>query len=93
VRHTESTITTPGKLEAALELTRRRGFADSNGEMIPELRAVAAPIRQHDGQVVAAVNISVPSHRVSYQTLLDQFGPKVVHTSWQISEALGYTIK
>lgn len=93
VAHTETTITTPEALKENLALVRQRGFADSNGEMIPELRAVAAPIRRNDGQVVACVNISVPSHRVTYQELIDKLGPRVVSTGQRISEALGYNTK
>jgi len=87
---TPTTLITPEALQENLALVRKRGFADSNGEMIPELRAVAAPIRQNGGQVVAAVNISVPSHRVSYETLIAEFGPKVLSASQKISQALGY---
>ena len=90
IRHTETTLTTLEALKENLALVRRRGFSDSNGEMIPELRAVAAPIRQNDGQVVATVNISVPSHRVSYEKLIQELGPKVVEAGQQISRALGY---
>lgn len=92
-RLTETTLTTPEALKENLALVRQRGFADSNGEMIPELRAVAAPIWQSDGQVVATVNISVPSHRISYEKLINEFGPQVVHVGWRISEALGYSPK
>jgi len=92
-RYTEQTITTPEDLKENLALIRERGFSDSEGEMIPELRDVSAPIYQHDGQVVAAVNISVPAHRVSYERLIGELGPKVVNTGWKISEALGYSVK
>ena len=92
-RYTEHTITTPEALKVNLALIRERGFSDSEGEMIPELRDVSAPIYQHDGQVVAAVNISVPTQRVSYEKLIGELGPKVVNTGWKISEALGYNVK
>ena len=90
VRYTENTLVTPEALKANLALVRQRGFADSDREMFPELRAVAAPIRQNDGQVVATVNISVPSYRVSYQRLIGELGPKIMEIAWQISAALGY---
>jgi DNA-binding IclR family transcriptional regulator len=92
ISHTENTITTPEALKENLTLIRRRGFSDSNGEMIPELRAVAAPVRQHDGQVVATVNISVPSHRVVYEKLISNFGPEVVESGRKISQALGHIL-
>jgi DNA-binding IclR family transcriptional regulator len=58
--------------------------------MMPELRAVAAPIYQHDGQVVATVNISVPTHRVTYERLIGELGPKVVVAAREISRAMGF---
>jgi IclR family pca regulon transcriptional regulator len=91
IRHTERTLATPESLKKNLALVRRRGFADSYGEMLPELCAVAAPIRQHDGQVVAAVNISVPTHRITYEKLVDEFGPKVMASAGQVSLGLGYS--
>lgn len=86
---TDKTIMTPEKLKNNLTTIRQQGFAESYGEMLPELCAVAAPIRQHDGQVVAAINISAPSHRVSQQKLLDDLAPQVILTSQQISRGLG----
>ncbi len=89
---TETTIVTPEALKENLAMVRRRGFSDSNGEMIPELRAVAAPIRQNNGYVVATVNISVPAHRVSYEKLINELGSKAIEAAQQISRALGYHI-
>jgi IclR family pca regulon transcriptional regulator len=89
-RYTDKTLVTPEALKENLAVVRQRGFADSYGEMIPELCAVAAPIRQYDGQVVAAVNISVPAHRISYDELIQKLGPKVIEASRQISSRLGY---
>jgi len=92
VRYTETTLMTPEALEENLALVRRRGFSDSNGEMMPELRAVAAPIYHHDGQVVATVNISVPTHRVTYERLIGEFGPKVVVAAREISRTMGFVM-
>ena len=93
VRHTDRTLVTPDAFKENLALVRSRGFADSYGELLPELCAVAAPIRQHDGQVVAAVNISVPTHRMSYEKLVDELGPKIVSSARQISLGLGYSLE
>ena len=89
--YTDRTLVTPDAFKENLALVRSRGFADSYGELLPELCAVAAPVRQHDGQVVAAVNISVPTHRISYEKLVDELGPKVVSSARQISLGLGYS--
>ncbi|RME76512.1 MAG: IclR family transcriptional regulator [Chloroflexi bacterium] len=87
---TERTIVSPEAFRKNLALIRRRGFADSYGEMIPELSAVSAPIFQNNGQVIAAVNISVPTHRTTYERLVNELGPRVVKTAQQISQAFGY---
>ncbi len=89
-KFTDTTLTTPEALLTELALVRQQGFATSNGEMIPELRAVAAPIYDSSGQVTAAVNISAPSHRVTFDDLVTRLAPLAVDTARQISEALGY---
>jgi IclR family pca regulon transcriptional regulator len=90
LQRTETTLSTPQALMDNLVLVRSRGFADSDGEMIPELQAVAAPIHQNNGQVVATVNISAPSHRVTHEKMVTEFAPEVVETAQKISMALGY---
>lgn len=92
IRYTKNTIMTPLALKEDLQLVRTRGFAASDGELIPELRAVAAPIYQSNGQVIASINISVPTHRSTIQMLMQEFGPLVVSIARQISETLGYSL-
>ncbi|RMF01598.1 MAG: IclR family transcriptional regulator [Chloroflexi bacterium] len=91
-RYTENTIVTPLALKEDLQRVRERGFAVSNGELIPELRAVAAPIYHSNGQVIASVNISVPTHRSAIEMLMNELGPTVVNVARQISETLGYSV-
>jgi DNA-binding IclR family transcriptional regulator len=91
VKHTDTTVDSTPVLLRQLRQVRQSGFATNDGELVPELRAVAAPIFQSDGQVVAAVNITVPSHRMSIENVVDQFAPELVHTCRQISEAMGFS--
>jgi IclR family pca regulon transcriptional regulator len=58
-------------------------------ELAAGLRAVAAPIRGHSNRIVAAINISVPSVRVSLRELEERLASLVVDTAQQISVALG----
>ncbi|HET7419808.1 MAG TPA: IclR family transcriptional regulator [Candidatus Dormibacteraeota bacterium] len=58
------TITDRPKLEAQLELARREGVARTHEELEVGLDAVAAPVFGADGEVVAALDVSGPSHRV-----------------------------
>lgn len=64
-RRTPSTIATRADLLTELANVRRRGFAIIRDELEEGLTAVAAPIRDHDGHVVAAVSITGPSSRLT----------------------------
>jgi IclR family pca regulon transcriptional regulator len=73
-----------------LEGVRIRGFATNNEELSIGLRSVAAPVRNFTGEVIAAVNIAVPSIRVSQKKLETVLATKVVETANKISFILGH---
>lgn len=87
---TPNTITTKARLLRELEKVKKRGFSVNDKELDIGLRSVAAPVRNEHGTVVAAVNIAVPSSRVTFEELRTKFASKVIHLSRVISEALGY---
>jgi IclR family transcriptional regulator, pca regulon regulatory protein len=60
---TSRTINSIAALRAELERVRAQGWALVNQELEEGLRAVAAPIRDPDGNVVAALNISAHASR------------------------------
>jgi DNA-binding IclR family transcriptional regulator len=62
-RHTERTIGTPEQLRAELANVRRRGFACEEQEHDLAVCAVAAPVRDLDGRVVAAIGLSLATTR------------------------------
>jgi DNA-binding IclR family transcriptional regulator len=66
---TSHTIAGLDELIDRLAKTRRRGYALNNEELAVGHRAVAAPLRNHAGEYVAAMSISVPSARVSLEQL------------------------
>ena len=53
------TITTLDALVAELDNVRKLGYAINDEELAAGLRAVAAPVRDRSGEIVAAVNIFV----------------------------------
>ncbi len=59
------TITTRPALLAELELVRRQGFAVIKDELEEGLVAVAAPVRDADGNVIAAISVSGPTPRIA----------------------------
>lgn len=62
---------------AELDKVRQDKYALNDEEMAAGLRSVAAPVRGAAGQVVAAINVSVPSVRVSHQKLEPRQAPIV----------------
>ena len=68
-RLTKHTITDRRELAKDLELARRRGFALTVDELELGLSAVAAPVRDRSGSVVAALSISGPSMRLGLERL------------------------
>jgi DNA-binding IclR family transcriptional regulator len=63
-RPTPHTITDLAELEAQLEDARQAGFARTYEELEVGLDAIAAPVRSAEGEVVAALDVSGPSHRL-----------------------------
>lgn len=76
-----------GELERRIRRTRQVGYAVADEESEPGLVAVAAPIRDFTGRVVAAINVSGPKFRLG--TRLHPTGEYVRAAGRQLSEALG----
>ena len=68
-RLTKNTVTDRKALAKDLELARHRGFALTVDELELGLSAVAAPVRDRSGAVVAALSVSGPSMRLSPELL------------------------
>jgi len=63
-RVTARTITDRAELEAQLEAARQSGVARTHEELELGLDAIAAPVFGANGEVVAALDVSGPSHRL-----------------------------
>ena len=88
-RFTDHTITSLEDLEAQLPAVAADGFVVSIEEYEDGLNAVAAPVRDHDGVVIAAVSVSGPVYRLSEQRMHD-IAPAVQSVSGEISARMGY---
>jgi len=60
---TPRTIDTPDRLRAELMRIRRQGYALVDQELEESLRAIAAPIHDEHGNVIAAANVAVHASR------------------------------
>lgn len=61
---TASTITDLPSLRAELAATAERGYAIDDGELEPEVRCIAAAVRDHRGTPVASVSVGGPAERI-----------------------------
>lgn len=87
--YTPRTITDPAALLQALSLIRAKGFGVNFGEWRVAVRGAAAPVRNAQGSVVAAVGISGPSERLT-QKRIGALVPHVIEAAGHISRVLGY---
>jgi DNA-binding IclR family transcriptional regulator len=63
-RFTDRTITSHDALDEELERVRRRGWGFSDQEWEERINAIAVPVRNPSGQVVAAMTVTGPEHRL-----------------------------
>ena len=84
-----NTITTLDGLIVELEKVRWQGYAINDEELAAGLRAVAAPVRGYQNEVVAAINVSIPSARASRREMEETLAPMVLQTADEISLVLG----
>jgi IclR family pca regulon transcriptional regulator len=77
-------------LRAELEVIREfgGGYAVCDEELKAGVRSIAFPVVAATGEVVAAVNVFVPTDMISSAELVSDFGPKVAATAERISVAL-----
>jgi IclR family pca regulon transcriptional regulator len=87
-RLSSRTITSESALRAELDRVREQGWALVDQELEDGLRSVAAPIRDRDGAVVAAVNLSAHASRTSAQAIRRGLLPPLLATAARIEADL-----
>jgi DNA-binding IclR family transcriptional regulator len=84
-RFTDATLVDRDALLAELEAIVERGWAFEDEEYQHAVRGVAAPVRSHNGQIVAALGVSG-----NEADLPADLGPLVAQMAAAMSEAIGY---
>jgi IclR family transcriptional regulator, acetate operon repressor len=87
--YTKHTVTDPDTLRRELESIRRRGYAQAVEELEEGLNAVAAPVRQADGRVIAALGVSGPAFRM-HAVDVPRMGLLTAEAAQAVSRQLGY---
>jgi DNA-binding IclR family transcriptional regulator len=88
-RFTSATITDPDMLQRELDLTLERGWGSTVEEYEVGLNAVAAPVRDGDGEVVAAVSVAGPAFRMPPEKFED-IVRRVAAGADELSRRLGF---
>ena len=86
---TTSTIVDGKALQRELAQVRARNYAVDDEESELGLRAIAAPIRGDSGNVVAAISIAGPVHRMTKKALLG-WARELVGAADAVSQRLGW---
>jgi len=63
-RRTPATVESMSALKGQLKTIREQGYALTRGEFEEGLDALAAPVRDLEGHVIAAIGVSGPSFRL-----------------------------
>ena len=85
----DTTITDPAVLWREVRAIRKRGFAESKGELFPGGGALAAPIKNFSGATVAVMDILTPEHRYTAEHR-DRCIEILLDGARRASERLGY---
>ena len=85
---TPLSIVDPKRIRAALDDVVRKGVAVTKGENHVEMGGIAAPIRDHNGEVVASCGVAIPVFRMD-RKLVERCTPFVIDAASAISGNLG----
>jgi IclR family transcriptional regulator, pca regulon regulatory protein len=88
--HGPKTITAKKALVAELARIRSEGFAVNDEELVAGLISIAAPIRNKNREVVAALNVAAHTEMTSLDELVELQLPHLRATTDQISAHLDY---
>jgi IclR family transcriptional regulator, pca regulon regulatory protein len=77
---------TPAQLEADLAEVRERGWALSDELLSVGIRSVAAPVRNHHGRTVAAMNVTVHAAETSISQLTGEYLPYLLSTAAAVTD-------
>jgi IclR family pca regulon transcriptional regulator len=83
---TPKTITDPAALREAIQKARRDGFAIADEELELGLRSIAVPIHDGTGRIVAALNVSTQTARLSVAEMKREILPGLKEAAARIED-------
>ncbi|MGE5605169.1 MAG: IclR family transcriptional regulator [Bacteroidota bacterium] len=90
IKFTEHTVTDINELVKVLNQIRKDGFALDFSERDEGVICIAAPIRNFEKRVQAAISVSSPAQRMDRGRIEGEILPLLLKVAQQISERLGF---
>lgn len=87
-RMTKKTVTEAGAFKKVLEQVRDQGWSMVDQELEIGLMSIAVPVRTSAGALVGAINVGVPTLRMTPDQMVAEVLPKLQSTVSNISRAL-----
>ena len=91
-RFTKKTITNKSLLKAEINKVKKQGFALDVGEHEENVCCVAAGILNHQGKIIGAISVSLPSYRLDSKAKLNNIKELVIQKGKEISMRMGYDV-
>ncbi|MFL4471707.1 IclR family transcriptional regulator C-terminal domain-containing protein [Tateyamaria armeniaca] len=85
---TEKTVVDRAEFKKVLEQVRDQGWSMVDQELEIGLMSISAPVRTHSGALVGAINVGVPTLRMTPDEMVAEVLPKLQATVSNISRAL-----
>jgi IclR family pca regulon transcriptional regulator len=89
-KRTPRTITSKRALREQLRELRGASLGVDDGELTARVHAIAAPVRDGEREVVAAVSLAAPVEAIPLEEMVGALGPHVIAAADGISARLGY---
>jgi IclR family transcriptional regulator, acetate operon repressor len=89
--YTRKTVTSVAHLREELQRVREHGFALDDEETEDGLRCIAAAVREHSGQVTAALGVLGPAYRIPDDAVA-MLAATVISAADKLSAELGYRV-
>jgi IclR family transcriptional regulator, KDG regulon repressor len=86
---TQNSIDNFNSLQENLRFAREHGYAYDQEESSPGVNCVAAPIYDHTGEVIAAMSVGVPNHRLTANRMAE-LTQLLLRYANQLSRTLGW---
>ena len=89
IKYASSTVINPFVLKEQLKEIKKLGYYYIQNEFIDSIVSIAAPIKDHNKNIIAAVSLVGPIQRIN-GVKAQYFINKVLETSRKISLKMGY---